>query len=112
MLGLLYRCRASALGAPEAEELGIKVGAPSATHEVDDFETIAVRECSAFPVLAGNDFPVQLNRDPVGLHAKLLDQILQRQGFREITQITVNLKLHFRLRFNFAQLEFSGGGTA
>ena len=110
MLGLLYRCWVSDLAsAAGASRLRWSL---SATHEVDDFETIAVRECSGFPVLAGNDFPVQLNRDPVGLHAKLLDQILQRQGFREITQITVNLKLHFRLRFNFAQLEFSGGGTA
>ena len=45
------------------------------------------------PLVAGHDFPIQLNRDAVGFHAELLDQ--RAQGFgRQDSALPVDGELH------------------
>jgi hypothetical protein len=47
---------------------------------MDDLQLIPILQSRLRPRLAADDFAIELNRDAVGLHPKLLDQ--RAQGFR------------------------------
>jgi len=65
-----------ATGEVETDEPALSCGA--SPDEVHDFQAVTVFEVNTGPLLAGNNRSIQLDRHPVGFHAQLDKQCLER----------------------------------
>jgi len=65
-----------------------------AANKVNDLQFVPVFERGCLPQRAGNDFKIQLHRDTVRLHAKLCDEGVHSQTFREVALFAIDVEEH------------------
>jgi hypothetical protein len=75
------------------------LGRHSATHEVDDFEAVAIFERDLRPAVPRSDFAVELNGNAVGFHIQRFDQgreseVGWRHGIRERALFSIDVEFH------------------
>ena len=68
-------------------------GSPT-THEVHDFQAVAIAQLGRAPGIAADDDAIEFYGDPVGLDAQLLDQFRQRQRVAEAALFPIDQELH------------------
>jgi len=57
-----------------------RCNATSTAYEMDDLKAVAIFQCGSLPLLAANDFAVELYGHAVGLHAKFFYERQESKG--------------------------------
>jgi len=61
---------------------------------MNDLEPVAFGELGLGPSIAGHDLAIQFDGDPIGFHAELPDQGIEREFSRQVAIFSVDDQFH------------------
>ena len=62
----------------------------SSADKVNDLQPVTITELRLGPLGLRHDFAVQLDRNPISLHAEMVNEFSQRNGFGVVLAFAIN----------------------